>query len=125
MFGWEKEIWIAHRIKVEKDDYGNEIEYFDKPKRYFINYQPVSGYTSFLQYGANSVDVYRAFVDRQSFSGVIKKYDRAYLSDGDISEEELQELAQSDNEFCEKANYRVEIVLPQNVKTKIDFKKRI
>lgn len=121
---WEKEIWIAKRLKIETNDFGVDIEYFDKPKKYMLNYQPVSGNTSYLEYGDKINDVYRVFVNRLQYQGVINVGDRAYLSDGQIAEKDLEELAINDNGFCEKSNYVVQVVLPQNIKTRIDFMKR-
>ena len=40
-----------------------------------------------------------------------------------VLEEDLKQLTLYDNEYCEKANYRVISVLPQNKKMKIVFKK--
>ena len=121
---WEKEIWIAKRIKVETNDFGIDIEYFDKPKKYRFNYQPISGNTDIMEYGEKITDVYRTFIDKAVYLGKIKVGDRVYLEDGEILESELENLVISDNEFCEKANYVVKVVLPQNFKMRLDFIKR-
>lgn len=121
---WEKEMWIAKRKKVETNDMGVEVEYFYPPIRYLINYQPVSDQMSFLEYGEHIVDVYRAFLTSMAYQGKIKVGDRAYLSDGQTSPSELKALVESDDEFCNKANYVVKIVLPQNFFTRVDFLKR-
>ena len=121
---WEKEIWIAKRVKVETNDYGVDIEYFEKPKKYRLNYQPISGTTAYQEYGEKTRNMYRTFVSRNLFQGVINIGDRVYLSDGTYAEKDLKELAESDDEYCNKANYYVISVLPQNFLTKIDFMKR-
>lgn len=121
---WEKELWIAKRVKVEKNFSGIDIEYFETPKRYAFNYQPLSGNTDMLEYGEKINDVYRTFVCRSQYQGLIRVGDRVYLSDGEVLEEELQSIALNDNENCEKANYVVKTVLPQNFKMRIDFIKR-
>lgn len=118
---FEKEIWFAKRVKVKSNKNGVEMEYFEKPQKFYLNYQPVSGNTHLAEYGEEINNVYRIFVDRKMYQGKIKVGDRAYLSDGDISEQELENLALNDNERCLKANYRVEVVLPQNIKTRIDL----
>lgn len=120
---FEKDIWIAKRTNVETDENGNEIEYFAKPEFYRLNYQPVSGNTILKEYGEDINDIYRAFVDRLSFQGKINVGDRAYLSDGEVAEWDLESIAQNDNVYCSNANYKVIIVLPQNIKTRIDFQK--
>ena len=89
-----------------------------------MNYQPVSGYTDYAVYGDKMRDTYRAFVNRLAYQNVINVGDRVYLSDGQLAESELEKIAMSDNEYCEKANYSVYVVLPQNYKTQIDFMKR-
>lgn len=121
---WEKEIWIAKRKSAEINEYGVEIETFEKPIKYAMNYQPVSGYTDYVVYGDKMRDTYRAFVNRLAYQNVINVGDRVYLSDGQLAESELEKIAMSDNEYCEKANYSVYVVLPQNYKTQIDFMKR-
>ena len=118
---FEKEIWIAKRNKVTTNKNGVEKEFFEKPQKFYFNYQPVSGNTKLEEYGEDINNVYRMFVDRKNFQGKIRVGDRAYLSDGDISEQELEELATNDDEKCTKANYRIEVVLPQNIKTRIDL----
>lgn len=119
---FEKEIWIAHRKKVETNDFGVEIEYFNRATQHYMNYQPVSAQRTFYDYGQQKEGVYRAYVNSNSMCN-IKVGDRAYLIDGDIRDYELRDIATCDNEFCENANYVVDIVLPQNFKTRIDFKK--
>lgn len=120
---WEKEIWIARRNKLITNDDGIEVPYFDTPTPYRMNYQPVSGYLGLMEYGENISNVYRAFVDRR-MQGKIKVGDRVYLSDNEVLESELENLAMSDNEFCENANYEITVALPQNFKMKVDFTKR-
>lgn len=121
---WEKEIWIAKRVKVETNDYGVDIEYFDKPIHYRFNYQPLSGTTDYQEYGEKTRNIFRTFVSRKLFQGVINEGDRVYLSDSQYAESELKALAESDDELCNKANYYVVSVLPQNFLIKVDFMKR-
>lgn len=121
---WEKEIWIAKRKKVISNDMGVDIECFETPIRYALNYQPISGTNNFQEYGEKVSDVYRAFVKKIHCDGEIKVGDRVYLSDGNIMESELKALVESDNEFCNKANYVVNAVLSQNFFIRIDFLKR-
>ena len=120
---WEKEIWIAKRKRVETNSDGVQIEYFEKPQKYYMNYQPVSGYTSYLIYRDKTKNVYRAYIDNMSCECKFNVGDKVYLSDGFISECQLKELATTDNEFCEKANYTIDLILTQNFKTRIDFMK--
>ena len=120
---WEKEIWIAKREKVETNEFGVDVEYFSEPKKYRFNYQPVSGNTNLLEYGEKINDVFRAFINREYLSK-IKVGDRVYLEDGEVLQSELEDMVENDNEFCQNANYVVKVVLPQNLKIRVDFIKR-
>lgn len=120
---WEKELWIARRKKIETNEFGVDVEYFEKPKKYRFNYQPVSGNTNLLEYGERINDVFRTFIDK-NYLGKIRVGDRVYLEDGETLQIDLENLVENDNEFCEKANYSVKVVLPQNLKIRIDFIKR-
>lgn len=117
-----KEIWIASRKKVEINEYGVEIEYFEKPKKYFMNYQPTSGYTDYLVYGDKITSMYRAYIDRRH-ECLFNIGDKVYLNDGTLKECQLEKVVLDDNEFCEKANYTISMILPQNFKLRIDFTK--
>lgn len=121
---WEKELWIARRKSIETNDMGVEIEKFYTPIRYRLNYQPVTDQVSMMEYGEHIIDVYRAFVMRNKYQSILKVGDRIYLCDGEIGEDELKDLVESDDEFCNKANYVVKCVLPQNFLTRVDFIKR-
>lgn len=120
---WEKELWIAKRIKIETNDFGVDVEEFEEPKKYRFNYQPVSGNTNLLEYGERINDVFRTFINRE-YLGKIKVGDRVYLEDGETLQSDLEDLVDSDNKYCEKANYTVRAVLPQNLKIRVDFIKR-
>lgn len=121
---WEKELWIAKRIKVEPNENGIDIETFEKPKKYYFNYQPISGYTDYMEYGERKNEVYRTFVNRCCFQGIIKVGDRVYLSDDEVCECDLEKIVLKEKVYGENANYVVNVVLPQNFKTRIDFIKR-
>lgn len=120
---FEKEIWIARRKSTKTNRNGIEIEKFDTPKKYRFNYQPISGNTKINEYGDEINNYYRMFVDRSVFQGKIKTGDRAYLSNEDLAESELEEIALNDDENCSNANYKIVVVLPQNFKIRIDLMK--
>lgn len=123
-FWWNKEIWIAKRIKTEKNVEGIDIEYFDTPVKYVINYQPLSAEQSLQEYGEHVSDVYRATIPRSIYEGVFHSGDRAYLSDENFKQDELEQLATNDDEHCTKSNYVINTVLVQNLLIRIDFLKR-
>lgn len=117
---WEKPLYIAKRINIIEDDYGNPISYFEKPKEYFFNYQPIDGDLAFQQYGDKVSNIYRAFIP-MAYLGKIKVGDKAYLIDGEI--QDIVSLVLNDNENCTMANYTIIAVLPQNLKIRVDFEK--
>lgn len=112
MISWQKDIWISTRKKIEDND-GEDLAFYNEPKHYKINYQPMSSYK----------DMYTAYVNRAQYQNKFKAGDRAYLIDGDKSYEEVKLLTETDNEYCLKANYKIVSVLPQNVMIKLDFEK--
>lgn len=121
---WEKELWLAKRKGLETDENGIQYETFEDPIKLNINYQPISGYTDYLEYGEKMHDVYRAYVNASQYEGLFEVGDRLYLIDGQIKQSELQKIALYDNKYRNRANYVVHSVLPQNYKIKIEFMKR-
>ena len=61
------------------------------------------------------------FIDKALYQGKIKVGDRAYLSNGEITESDLEQLIQNEKDFGDNANYKIELVLPQNFKMQIDL----
>lgn len=115
----QKQIYIAKRIKVEKNDYGIDMETFDTPKLYNFFYMPTSNQTDYQLYGVNVGEVYVCYIDYNKYLGKFKIGDRAYLIDND-----LIDLSIANNDVnCENANYRIVSVLPQNLKLKITLVK--
>ena len=47
----DKRLFIAKRIKVENDEFGNEISYYETPKEYGFSYMPTSGQVDYQIYG--------------------------------------------------------------------------
>lgn len=118
------ELYIAKKIGVEDDDYGNEIPYFDieNIKHYSFSYMPVSGQVDYQIYGANINNMYSSYLPME-FLGVIRAGDVAYLIDGET--QDIKELVEKDenDKYCQNANYRVKLVQKQNVRVKILFEK--
>ena len=115
----QKELYIANRIKVEKNSYGIDMETFDTPKCYKFFYMPTSNNTDYQLYGVNIGEIYVCYIDYNRYLGKFKVGDRAYLIDN-----ELTDLSIAGNDVnCENANYRIESVLPQNLKIKLTFVK--
>lgn len=109
-----KPLWLARRI----DDGNLEIDSFEKPVFYKVNYQPTSGYTDVMAYGEESKEMFRAVVLKGEFHGVFKEGDKVYL-DG----VEFDENKENKDTWGEYANYVVDSVRNQNIAIEIIFKK--
>ena len=96
---WKKECYIASKLKVVVDEEGNEIVEYDKPNKYFFNYQPVNANAEIVEFGERASMMKKAVIPI-SFKNVFKEFDVAYL-DG---VNPLKELKNGD-----KANY---VLLP-------------
>lgn len=124
MFG-DKLLFIASKIGVEKDDYGNENPYFKlPPKEYHFSYMPTSSQVDYQIYGTQINNMFTSILP-MSFLGKIRTGDVAYMIDGDI--QNIEELVSIDkrnkDKYCTNANYRVKIAQPQNARMKIIFEK--
>ena len=124
LLNWQKEIWIAKRTKVESGYYGVDIAEFEKPKKYYFNYQPVSSSTTFQKEGTDINADYQMFIDKNIYQGQFHVGDVAYLSDGETLESELKNMAENDNIYCENSNYIITRVDPQNIKIRISFERK-
>lgn len=118
----DKKIYIAKKIGIEYDDYGNEIPYFESPKEYWFSYMPTSAQVDYQIYGALINNMFTSYLPMY-YLGKIKSGDMAYLIDGEI--QNIDELAEKDRYdiYCKNANYRVKISQPQNMRIKIIFEK--
>lgn len=114
--GWKKQLHIATRIKVETDDYGNDVSTYDTPKPYMFNYQPANGGVDIQIYGERITKMYKAVIPYGSYADKFKEGDVAYL-EGVKPEGEAQN---GDN-----ANYVITSVMPQNKVIILYFEKII
>ena len=118
----DKKLYIAKKIGVENDDYGNQLPYFDIPRVHCFSYMPTSGQVDYQIYGTLINNMFTAYLPMR-YLGCINSGDVAYLIDGE--NQNIDELVDLDykNKYCEHANYRVKLVQPQNVRVKIIFEK--
>lgn len=77
---WNKKIYIAKKLDLGNDDYGNQVEKFDTPVEYEFNVQPISSSTDLMEFGIKASTIQRAVIP-MSYKGVFKEGDRAYLDD--------------------------------------------
>lgn len=111
---WNKTCYIASKKSIDTDDYGNEINKYNKPIKYTFNIQPAGGDFDIALYGEKISKIYRAIVP-YSYKDKIKEGDIAYL-DGSLPEEQ--------EPYGDNANYIVDSIRPQNLAMAIYFKKR-
>ena len=87
---WQKEIWIARKkdIKYDKygkpiikyDDDGNVITEYEKPVKYYFNYQPVSSSAEVMAFGTKASTTQKAVIPLDKYKGKFKEFDLAYLN---------------------------------------------
>lgn len=111
---WDKKIYIANRTGKEIDDYNNEISSFSTPFPINCNVQPLSGSSDIMAYGEKIRLMQKTLVDFSYWNGKINVGDVAYLNGITPTGETVN---------GEKANYRVESILPQNLKLVVYFEK--
>lgn len=113
-----KELYIANRYVVT-NDYGIDIETFDKPKLYNFFYMPSTNNIDYELYGRNINEIYIAFIDYNKYFGKFKVEDRVYLID-----DETSDLSFAENDTNgENANYKIIAISLQNIKIKLTFAK--
>lgn len=124
VFG-NKLLFVASKIGVEKDDYGNEIPYFELPqKEYHFSYMPASGQLDYQLYGESIKNMFTSYLPMY-YLGKIKSGDVAYMIDGETQNiRDLKEIDEYSNDiYCSNANYKVKTAQPQNARVKIVFEK--
>lgn len=118
---WSKVCYIRRRVTsgdgdVTIDEYGNEIQNYEVPKRYILNYQPVTNDADeaiLKPYGISLEGTVKALMDIK-FDGELGRYDLAYLYDATPENEEYD---------GQNANYRVITAIPQNMKILVYFER--
>ena len=94
---WNKPIYIAKKIGIEFDDYGNQIIKYEKPEKYLFNVQPISSDVDLLEFGEKANMIQKAVIPMR-YKNVFDENDLAYLDDV-IPENEITN--------GQKANYKL------------------
>ena len=106
-------MYISKQLRIEEDEYNNEIPVYGEPEYYgLVNYQHLVGnqLEAYMKaYGVTTRSVVRLFVDYID-TDKFKEQDIAYLYGATPKDE----LINGDN-----ANYIIKAIKPQNVKTMI------
>ena len=113
MYRWQKPIYIASKIGVDKDDSCNEIVVYDTPKLYHFNVQPVSSQVDLVEFGEKASLMQRAVIDKR-YKDVFKENDLAYLEGANPDGEEVNGA---------NANYRLYPPRNQNKIVRIYFER--
>jgi hypothetical protein len=113
-----KLLYLCHRTNAQNVDIG----IYGDPQEYWINYQPVSGYTSVMQYGEKVNKIYRAILNFDIFVSVFKEGDLAYLCGKDFEDGDAP-LITTGYVNGRDANAKVISVRNQNKAIEVTFEK--
>jgi hypothetical protein len=112
-----KPIYIAKRKGTKEDSRGNLIPYYDTPKKYYFNVQPVNSDAELTAFGELAFQRMKCICNRKEYEGVFTDGDVAYLDGATPKGEKIN---------GEKANYTVKgNPLNQNLVTVIYFERII
>ena len=103
---YKTDCYIAKKLDVEYDEYGNQIEKYDTPKPFSFNIQPVNSSSEIQAFGEKATSMRKALVSKKIYLNEFKEFDKVYL-DGATPENETINGA--------NANYRIYAINPQNV----------
>ena len=110
---WNTLCYIAKKLEPIRDDFGNQITIYDKPKPYKFNIQPISGESEAKEFGELTKNMRVALItERDKYINEFHNFDLVYL-DGVTPKGETFN--------GERANYRIYDIRPQNVALKIYF----
>ena len=113
---WNKGCYIANLKDTIEDDYGNEVNFYNKPEFYSFNVQPASGNTDIALYGEKVSKMYKTIISLEKYNGKFKEGDVAYL-------EGIKPIDEIEGTYGRKANYKIKSVRPQNTAILIYFEK--
>lgn len=95
---WNKTIYIAKKIGIQEDDYGNTVTIYEKPQEYEMNVQPISSSPDIAEFGENSNLIQKAVIEYDKYFNEFKEFDIAYLDGATPAGEKIN---------GEKANFRL------------------
>ncbi len=113
---WNKVCYIATLDKTIEDEYGNDVNFYNIPKRYEFNIQPASGSSDIALYGEKVSKMYKTVISLAEYLNKFKEGDVAYLEGKKPSNE-------TKGTYGSGANYKIKSVRPQNTIILIYFEK--
>lgn len=122
----QRKLYVASKTGVEiNEETGYEKSVHSEPKEFYFSYMPASAQIDYQIYGTIIENIYVAYIDRKVYEGVFKVGDKAYLTNGENTEKDIDKnvLLDMQDKYCSNANYRIRSVLPQNMRIKLIFEK--
>ena len=73
-------IYIAKKLREDFDDYGNQIEIYDEPQKYFLNVQTLSETSDIMEFGekVSSTRVI-SITEKKKYLGKFNEFDLVYV----------------------------------------------
>lgn len=108
--------YVCKKGKPTIDDWGNQLQTYGEPKKYYFNIQPISrdNTSNASAFGELIPRLKCAIIPKTEYLGVFNEFDVAYLDGVEPIDESF---------YGEKANYRIYSVQPQNTIIKVYFLK--
>lgn len=113
---YKTDCYIAKKLPVVEDEYGNQLEVYDKPEPFSFNIQPVNSSSEIQAFGERHIKMRKALVSKSEYLNKFNEFDKVYL-DGATPNGETKNGA--------NANYRIYAINPQNVAIIIYFIKLV
>lgn len=73
-------IYIAKKLREDFDDYGNQVEVYDTPKKYFLNVQTLSETSDIMEFGekVSSTRVI-SITEKKKYLNKFNEFDLVYV----------------------------------------------
>jgi hypothetical protein len=109
-------IWIAKKLRVDFDDYGNQIPIYDTPTKYYLNVQTLSETSDIMEFGerVNSTKVI-SITEKKKYLNKFNEFDLVYINNTPTGE-----ANNGDN-----ADYRIIGIRNQNTSIRVYIQKLV
>lgn len=109
-------VYISKKLPNTQDEFENDVEHYDKPKKYFFSIQPLSAESEVREFGQLASSMRVAVASKRVFLGKFKEFDKAYID---------TKPSDSEVEYGDNADYRIYGIRPQNAVIRIYFVKLV
>lgn len=112
----KSKIWIAKKLRVDFDEYGNQIPIYDEPQKYLFNVQTLSETSDIMEFGerVNSTKVI-SITEKKKYQGKFNEFDLVYVDNTPENE-----VNNGDN-----ADYKIVGVRNQNTSIRVYIQKLV